>query len=809
MSAWDRDGSAVPRADQGRAALPSPGLAARTRFWHSVRIRILLPVVLATIAVLVLGTMQFDQALDASEQSDRSSRLARTTTDIGALAHHLALEYVLQNEARRAGTEPPSLLEQEQATDDALARFRVSTVEIRATAPDLAGLCDTADRALAGLDSARAIVRQVPDGSAEVRAFYDQMLRTVLAVADALPAQMSDPRLIELARSVALLGELHHLGALQLDLVARGLGRKQFDAADPIQLAEWVGAERKQAEALANLQPAGDHYRDLVSQSTVATAASIRQVILDGRGTPASLALDPAAWSRAQKLRLEGLWAIEQEAAGDLSSAADDAAVAARERTYLIGGLSVVVVVLTMFAAIVMAVRLSRRLRRTRHAALAAARVELPSAVANVTAARDAEGVRSALSESSQRVDAMLTTGPDEIGELSAAFGAVHRQALRLAADQALMRMEVQAMFVALSRRGQTLVQRQIHLIDEFGRGEADPDALERLFALDHLAARMRRNEENLLVLAGGEPGRWITRPVALHDLLRAAAQEIEEYRRVQIADVPPLAVASHVAGDAIHLLAELMENATSFSPPTSVVRIEAARTVDGLAIAVIDEGIGMPDVRLAEANERLAQPSVLTSTLVGTMGLLVVARLAQRHGIHIRLDSSPAHGTTATVTLPDRLAIPLSMVDQLQPGRWLRDLSSTAGDQTPAAAAVTSLPRADHPSGQPGSMRQPLNGPAQPPLSQRPVSPAIGRAFLGQPDPVSFIPAQRPPQPLLEDDPDRTMNLIQRDPDEEPVLGTTSSMTPDPETVRARLSSLASGIAAARQGEPAPPPVP
>jgi hypothetical protein len=381
-------------------------------------------------------------------------------------------------------------------------------------------------------------------------------------------------------------------------------------------------------------------------------------------------------------------------------------------------------------------------------------------------------------------------------------------------------------MFVALSRRGQTLVQRQIHLIDEFGRGEADPDALERLFALDHLAARMRRNEENLLVLAGGEPGRWITRPVALHDLLRAAAQEIEEYRRVEIAEVPPLAVASHVAGDAIHLLAELMENATSFSPPTSRVRVEAARTVDGLTIAVIDEGIGMPELRLAEANERLAQPSALTSSLVGTMGLLVVARLAQRHGIHIRLDSSPAHGTRAMVTLPDRLAIPLSMVEQLQPGRWLRELSSAASDQAPAAPAVTSLPRTGDPTGHPVPMNhqsRPLghstqlgqpshaspNGPVQP-LSQRSVGLAgVGRAFLGQPNATSFVPAQRSPQTQADDDPDRTQNLIARDPDEEPALAASTSLTPDPEAVRARLSSLASGIAAARQSESAPPPVP
>ena len=189
----------------------------------------------------------------------------------------------------------------------------------------------------------------------------------------------------------------------------------------------------------------------------------------------------------------------------------------------------------------------------------------------------------------------MLHSGPDEIGELATAFGAVHRQALRLAADQALPRMEVQAMFVALSRRGQTLVQRQIHLIDEFGRDEADPDALARLFALDHLAARMRRNEENLLVLAGGEPGRWITRPVAIVDLVRAAAQEIEEYRRVEVGEVPDHAIGANVAGDVIHLLAELLENATSYSPPSTMVRVAARRTVEGLVIRVRDNGIGMP----------------------------------------------------------------------------------------------------------------------------------------------------------------------------------------------------------------------
>src|SRR4029079_11259031 len=133
------------------------------------------------------------------------------------------------------------------------------------------------------------------------------------------------------------------------------------------------------------------------------------------------------------------------------------------------------------------------------------------------------------------------------------------------------------------------------------------------------------------LVLAGGEPARWITRPVAIVDLVRASAQEIEEYRRVEAGGVPDHAISANAAGDVIHLLAELLENATSYSPPSTVVRVDARRTVEGLVIRVRDKGIGMPPDRLDEANHRLEHPSALTSTLVGTMGLLVVARLAQR----------------------------------------------------------------------------------------------------------------------------------------------------------------------------------
>ena len=222
MSAWDRDGSAVPRTDQRRSGAPgalSPHT--RLRFWQTVRVRILLPVVIATAAVLVLGTIQFGQALGQAGEADRSSRLARASIDVATLAYHIAQEYVVHNQARRAGgAEQGPVLEQERRTDDALERFKAAHQVIRTTAPQLSPVSDAAERAVAGLASARAIIREAPDGSAEVRAFYDQMLRAVLSLTDALPAQLSDQRLIELSRAFALFGRAAPPG-----LAAAGPGR--------------------------------------------------------------------------------------------------------------------------------------------------------------------------------------------------------------------------------------------------------------------------------------------------------------------------------------------------------------------------------------------------------------------------------------------------------------------------------------------------------------------------------------------------------------------------------------------------------
>jgi hypothetical protein len=247
----------------------------------------------------------------------------------------------------------------------------------------------------------------------------------------------------------------------------------------------------------------------------------------------------------------------------------------------------------------------------------------------------------------------------DEIGEVARAFDQVHREALRLAANEAALRGNVNAMFVNLSRRSQSLVERQIKLIDELEQGEQDPERLGSLFQMDHLATRMRRNSENLLVLAGHESARRWNQPVPLVDVLRAAVSEIEQYERVTLNVQPGIAVRGPAVNDVVHLIAELAENATSFSSADTPVNVSGhLLNSGGVLLDITDIGVGMGSEEMAHANWRLDNPPVVDVAVSRRMGLFVVARLAARHGIRVRLRSATGAGLTALVWLPDEVVV-------------------------------------------------------------------------------------------------------------------------------------------------------
>ncbi|WP_187776170.1 sensor histidine kinase [Antrihabitans cavernicola] len=253
----------------------------------------------------------------------------------------------------------------------------------------------------------------------------------------------------------------------------------------------------------------------------------------------------------------------------------------------------------------------------------------------------------------------------DEMGQLARAVDDIHGQAVRLAGEQASLRVQIGDMFETLSRRSRTLVEKQLALIEKLELDEDDPQRLESLFQLDHLATRMRRNGDNLLVLSGTAPPKDSFEPIPLADVLRGALSEVEDYQRVEIGGAPDGALSGNDAADVVHLAAELIDNALRYSPPESPVSVTAARAVDGgYLIDIADSGIGMHDEDLQAANGRLASGGEVTPDTARRMGLFVVGRLATRHGITVRLRptniGAPRPGVTASVHIPATSIVPV-----------------------------------------------------------------------------------------------------------------------------------------------------
>ncbi len=241
----------------------------------------------------------------------------------------------------------------------------------------------------------------------------------------------------------------------------------------------------------------------------------------------------------------------------------------------------------------------------------------------------------------------------DVLAGLVHALNAMRADAVQLAAGQAAARRALVESCVNLGRRNQTLIARQLEFIDQLERDEEDPDALRDLFHLDHLATRMRRNAESLLVLAGAPQTRRWSEGIDIGTVVRSALCEIEAYHRVELGALDIVEVRGGVVADLVHLLAELLENATVFSPPTSPVRVKGRFLAEGYVVSIADEGIGMDPVTLEEANRRVSEAPPFERTPSRMIGLEVVGRLASRHRIGVRLIATPERGVTARVLLP------------------------------------------------------------------------------------------------------------------------------------------------------------
>ncbi|MEV0182972.1 nitrate- and nitrite sensing domain-containing protein [Streptomyces sp. NPDC050625] len=382
----------------------------------------------------------------------------------------------------------------------------------------------------------------------------------------------------------------------------------------------------------------------------VAALATLPDTSTTTRAALATKGITAQNWWAVNTLKYDAYRQIEfglaDKAVDEASGIADDAKTSA-----FITGATVVVALLAAFILAGMVARqMSRSMRQLRNAAFGIAEQRLPMLVDQLS--------RTDPGRVDTRVAPIPITSTDEIGEVARAFDQVHREAVRLAAEQALLRGNINAIFTNLSRRNQSLIEGQLTLITDLENNEADPDQLENLFRLDHLATRMRRNGENLLVLAGEEPGRRWDQPVPLVDVLRAASSEVEQYERIELSGVPEAEIHGRAVTDLVHLLAELLENATTFSSPQTKVRVTATRLPDGrVMIEIHDKGIGLTAEDFADINHKLANPPTVDAAISQRMGLFVVGRLSDRHGIRVQLrPSGEQAGTTSLVMLPDAI---------------------------------------------------------------------------------------------------------------------------------------------------------
>lgn len=420
---------------------------------------------------------------------------------------------------------------------------------------------------------------------------------------------------------------------------------KQVMAGKAAEGARQLKAAREQAEAAG--QP-------FVSPPSIDGSVFDGMAQQIGQGQdPADLAkkgITPETWMAAATAKFEGYATVEDEL---VTKAVNEAAKISSDakRDAIINGLAVVIALLAaFFVAGLMARQMSRSMRQLRTAAFSIAEQRLPSLVDQLS--------RTDPGRVDTRVQPIPITTQDEIGEVARAFDQVHREAVRLAAEQAMLRGNVNAIFTNLSRRNQSLIEGQLTLITDLENNEADPDQLESLFKLDHLATRMRRNGENLLVLSGEEPGRRWDQPVPLVDVLRAASSEVESYERIELSGVPEAEIHGRAVTDLVHLLAELLENATTFSSPQTKVKVTATRLPDGrVMVEIHDKGIGLTAEDFADINHKLANPPTVDAAVSQRMGLFVVGRLADRHGIRVQLrPSGEQAGTTSLVMLPDAI---------------------------------------------------------------------------------------------------------------------------------------------------------
>ena len=632
------------------------------------------PLVLALSAVSVLFVQTaFSEASDERRAAGLSAVLIDLRVAVGAVASE--------------AVDPVGGITE---TDARLSELRSSIAQVEA--PPLARQLDSAVRRL-------ELVRAAdPDPAA-----YDQVAGDLLSIASLVPAEVANRESARALEGVSAIGRARQIARVQERVITSAAfplaeaGATTLDRIRSLQLdfTGWVDLFHTVASAEA---------RTIFAQSGAPVAiggVSTQVTRLLERNVDAPT-ISAADWEQLLDDRAGALSLFEERLIATVRVSADAAAGRAATQAWIVVAGAASALLLAAVLTALISRSIVRRVRSVTERAQHVAQVQLP---ALVEALRD-PGEDAAL----PTIPPIRDRGADEVGDLARSFAAMQSTLEHVAEQQVeTLRKGVAEMFVTLARRNRSLIDRQLALIDDLESDEEDPDALADYYRLDHMATRMRRNAESLLVLAGSEPPRTWRTPLGIDDVVRAAIGEIEDYRRVDVLTLENVRLKGTVVADLSHLLSELLENASHFSPPQTRVRVSGHFHEEGYLMTVSDRGVGIPQPRLTELNRLLERPPIIGLALEPTLGIYVVAMLAKRHGIQVRLvPGSP--GVSAKLLIPPVLY-----------------------DETPTVEPVIDRPLVD----------RPLTGP---------VTPGEGRHRLTPPppaaEPESITPRTRPGAP-------------------------------------------------------------
>ncbi|HEY9473443.1 MAG TPA: nitrate- and nitrite sensing domain-containing protein [Mycobacteriales bacterium] len=616
-------------------------------------------VLVPTLATVALAGTRVAAAGSDARTFDRVATLADLGRQVTGLVHELQTERDLTSRFSASGRQKGAneVEAARQKVDQSLSSYTAAANAIDSSySPDLHSQFVLVADNLAGLTQLRQAVGNAGLTRTSILAEYSTNIRALLDLDASIAATANDRDLDRAVRALSDVSQVKEFASqVRAELLAI-LDQKSFAVGQFQDFVAVVSREQSASDQFRVDASTADQalFADTISGPDVSNARTIqdtavREQLSSLLGNEPKQGADD--WYAAESKKIDLMRQVEQKLLANVISLSDDLR-SSKQQDGIVAAVELLAVLLAAaIATIIVARSMTRPLRILRSTALDVADRRLPEVIERL---RQADTGNLA----DIKVEPTGIDSHDEIGEVAQAFDAVHREAVRLAVDQASLRQSVNSMFVNLSRRSQGLVERQLRLIDELESSEQNPDQLENLFKLDHLATRMRRTDDSLLVLAGSETGRGWNAPMSVPDVLLASISEVEQYTRITRTTVTEAGLVGYIVSDVVHLLAELMENATAFSPPETTVTVSCRKLSGrgGAMIEIEDHGIGMTSEELETANARLAAPHTIDVAVVRTMGLFVVGRLANKHNIRVQLRNSPRSGLTALVLLPPAL---------------------------------------------------------------------------------------------------------------------------------------------------------